>query len=230
MSYAGIDIGATWTRIAIADNNGKIISKTRIETLKKNETKEEMLLRLESALRDIMRIADTKHLEAIGVGSIGPLDMKKGVILHTPNLPIENIPIGSYLSKKFDSHTYVVNDCIAAVVGEKYFGAGKDVENLVYITLSSGIGGGAIVDGNILFGKDGNAVEIGHIVVDYRGSLRCGCGGYGHWEAYTSGKNIGRFVSYLLETKYGYQSYAESVLSRYVDSPSKLEYPHIFCL
>jgi glucokinase len=80
------------------------------------------------------------------------------------------------------------------VLGEKEFGLGKGLSNLVYITLSTGIGGGAIVDGKLLIGKDGNAVEIGHMVIDKEGKLLCGCGKPGHWEAYCSGANIPRFV------------------------------------
>ena len=227
MSYVGIDIGATWTRIAISDSNGNILAKKKIRTLLEHENERDMLRRLQITINDLLDSIDAKHVEAIGVGSIGPLDIRRGIILRTPNLPLESIPIGPYLRKAFNAPTYVVNDCTAAVIGEKFFGAGRKSDNIVYITLSSGIGGGAIVDGNVLFGKDGNAVEIGHIVVDYLGNLRCGCGGYGHWEAYTSGKNVGKFVKFLVEKKYGSKAYRESILSKYSPSPDRLNYPQI---
>jgi len=227
MVYIGVDIGATWVRCAVADTNGKIIAKKKIRTLPDYGDKNVMLLRLESTIRSLLKNLDAKSVEAIGVGSIGPLDMRRGIILRTPNLPIENIPVGEYLKKEFNVPVYIVNDCTAAVIGERFFGAGKNTENIVYITLSSGIGGGAIVDGNVLFGKDGNAVEIGHIVVDYDRKLRCGCGGYGHWEAYTSGKNIGIFTRFLVENVYGRDKYDVSILSRYSKDPSNIKYPDI---
>jgi glucokinase len=116
----------------------------------------------------------------------------------------------------------MANDCVTAVWGEKVFGLGKGYENVVYITISTGIGGGMIVNNLLLLGKMGNAHEIGHIVVDVSGKMRCGCGGYGHWEAYASGANIPKFASLLLrewslsdEEKESriYKAYKESLLS-----------------
>ena len=75
-------------------------------------------------------------------------------------------------------------------MGEWIFGTGKGLKNLAYITLSSGVGGGVIVDNVLLIGKDGNAAEIGHMVIDFEGRLACNCGGRGHWEAYCSGAGI----------------------------------------
>ena len=86
-------------------------------------------------------------------------------------------------------------------MGERDFGAGRGVENLVYVTISTGIGGGVYVDGHLLIGKDGNAHEIGHITIDMEGRLQCGCGKRGHWEAYCSGMNIPNYVRLLLEGK-----------------------------
>lgn len=228
MVVVGIDIGATWTRVVLADHNGKFISEAkRITTLQEGENKFDMLRRLELTIRELLSQIDARSVESIGVGTIGPLDLKRGAILRTPNLPIENVPIRHYLREKFQVPVYVVNDCTAAVIGEKFFGIGKGYENVVYITISSGIGGGAIVDGNVLFGKDGNAVEIGHIVVDYSGRLRCGCGGYGHWEAYTSGRNIGKFVNFLITEIYGIDAYKSSTLGKQSENPMNLKYYHI---
>ncbi|MEX0568280.1 MAG: ROK family protein, partial [Candidatus Njordarchaeota archaeon] len=93
----------------------------------------------------------------------------------------------------------------------------RNVDNIVYVTLSSGIGGGAIIDGNVLFGKDGNAVEIGHFVVDPMGNIQCGCGGYGHWEAYTSGANIHKFCRLLIEQKFSFEKFRQSLISSLTD-------------
>jgi glucokinase len=85
------------------------------------------------------------------------------------------------------------------VLGEQVFGAGKGLENLVYVTLSTGLGGGAIIDNNLLLGKDGNAVEVGHFTIDPESDIICGCGCRGHWEAFCSGKNIPVYAGKLLK-------------------------------
>jgi len=96
---------------------------------------------------------------------------------------------------------YLLNDCISAVVGEKFFGAGKNHENLAYVTISTGIGGGVYVDGHLLMGEDRNAAEIGHFTIDHEEALLCGCGKRGHWQAYCSGKGIPDYVKLLLKEK-----------------------------
>ncbi len=110
-------------------------------------------------------------------------------------MPLEKI-------KRIKKPVYLLNDCGAAVLGEKHFGAGKGLNNLVYVTLSSGIGGGAMVDGHLLSGERGNAVEIGHLVVETSYNLKCGCGkGQGHWEGYGSGESLPKFFKFWLKKK-----------------------------
>jgi glucokinase len=84
------------------------------------------------------------------------------------------------------------------VFGECTFGAGRGLKNVVYITLSTGLGGGAVVDGRLLLGKDGNAAEVGHLTIDPESPLVCGCGCKGHWEAYCSGRNIPNFARLII--------------------------------
>jgi glucokinase len=83
-------------------------------------------------------------------------------------------------------------------MGERLFGAGQGLNNLVYVTISTGLGGGAIVDGTLLLGKDGNAVEVGHMTIDPESEFICGCGCKGHWEAFSGGRNIPVYASKLL--------------------------------
>jgi len=192
----GIDIGATNIRAALGSLDRGIIKKIAEHTVRTGDPEKV----IEQIVRLIKTVAGDQlaEIKAIGVGSIGPLDLKKGMILHTPNAPFKNVPVVEGLTERFRVPVYLLNDCNAAVLGEKVFGAGKNIDNLFYITMSSGIGGGAIVDGRLLFGKDGNAVEIGHIVVDFEGRVECGCGARGHWEAYCSGANLPKFVRYLV--------------------------------
>lgn len=156
---------------------------------------------------------EVKDIHGIGIGSIGPISLEKGEITNTPNYPFNYIPVVKPLTDHFGVKTTIVNDCAAAVLGEQTFGAGRGLRNIVYVTLSTGLGGGAIVDNHLLMGKDGNAVEVGHITIDANSEIRCGCGSYGHWEAFCSGKNMPRFALRLI-TK---AQWSNSVVSQMTD-------------
>lgn len=212
---AGVDIGATYTRVVIADEKGRILDRVKFETPRSDRMA--LPSSIARAIRELLRKvgASEKALKGIGVGSIGPLDVKRGVIVRAANLPLENVPIVEPLESEFGVSTYLVNDCVAAVVGEKHMGAGRDHDNLVYITISTGIGGGVYVDGRVLLGKDGNAHEIGHMVVDAEGKLVCGCGKRGHWEAYSSGSGIPKLARLLAQEKP--ELFKRSVLASRID-------------
>jgi glucokinase len=155
---------------------------------------------LVASVRNALRhFPPSAHLEGIGIASIGPLDLKKGGMAKPTNLPYDFVPLVGPLSDEFGAAAVLVNDAKAAAWGEKIYGAGKDHENMVFVTISTGIGGGAIVDGHLMIGKDGNASEVGHAVVDPQGKLTCGpgCGKRGHWESYCSGRNIPNFANLL---------------------------------
>jgi glucokinase len=202
-SYAiGIDLGATNIRAVIGDKNGNFIIRKSEKTVRKgNKTAiANQIIKIIKEMLSEVKLS-SERMRGIGIASIGPLDLKKGRIIKPANLPFEEIPLKEPIVKKLKLPVYVLNDGTTSVIGEKFFGAGKNVKNLVYITLSSGIGGGAYVDDHLLIGKDGNAVEIGHIVIDYEGKLKCGCGRRGHWEAYCSGENIPKFVKLFLKEK-----------------------------
>jgi glucokinase len=148
-------------------------------------------------IRLIESIKDTRPI-SVGIGSIGPIDLKKGMITNTPNYPFKNIPISEPLNEKYNIPVTIVNDCAAAVIGEQTFGDGKGLHNLAYVTISTGLGGGVVVDNHLLIGKDGNAAEIGHLTIDAHSEIVCGCGCRGHWEAFSSGMNIPMFAKALL--------------------------------
>ena len=193
LSYIAIDIGATNIRVATGDHNGlkrKVVRPTDIHNGSDGVSKQ--IIKLIESIR-------TEEPSAIGIGSIGPIDLEKGMITNTPNYPLQNIPIEEPLVEEYKVPVTIVNDCAAAVMGEQMFGAGQGMENLVYVTISTGLGAGAIVDDNLLLGKDGNAVEAGHFTIMPDSEMICGCGCRGHWEAFSSGKNIPRYVKTLLD-------------------------------
>lgn len=174
--FLGIDIGATWTRALLIDEYGNIVNRVKVKTSV-------------NPVADIVDIVKRWQFHAVGVGSIGPLDLKSGWVVNSPNSPTRRFPLVEPL-KELGKPIVVANDCVAAVWGEYVFK--YNVENMVYITLSTGVGVGAIVNGNLLLGKDGNAHELGHAVIDFKSARRCGCGGRGHFEAYVGGAHIPR--------------------------------------
>lgn len=198
MYAIAIDIGASYTRVGLFTGES-MVRKAMLPTARK---KAQFLRQLVAVVKQVLRGIKLNEVVGIGIGSIGLLDMKRGILLHNPNLGISNIPLVAVLSKEFNLPVKLLNDCSAAVLAEQRRGAGKGVENLVYITLSTGIGGGAIVNGNLLLGKDGNGVEIGHTVVDAEGKLKCTCGRAGHWEAYCSGTNLPKFARWWFKHRH----------------------------
>jgi len=190
--YAAVDLGATNVRVAYGDKTG--IKKKLMRATDKSRGAGGIAAQITRMIREL----EVKWIDAIGVGSIGPLNLCKGWVVNPPNLPFKEIPIVEPLSEAFQAPVKLMNDCSVAVLGEQMFGAGVGLRNIVYVTLSTGLGGGAIVDDHLLVGKDGNAVEIGHLTIDPASELVCGCGCKGHWEAYCSGSNIPDYARLLL--------------------------------
>jgi len=217
--YIAIDIGATYLRVAIGKD--KILEIVKERTKNSNEGLKNQIV---SNIRKLIEKYNAK-IESIGISTIGPLDMKKGVIIKPANLPIKNFKIVEILKKEFKVDAYLINDAISATLAEKFYGKGKNYENLVYVTISSGIGGGAIINGKLILGKDGNALEVGHMRVDLENRLKCGCGKYGHWEAYCSGRGIPNFVRYLAKE---YRDVKKSKLYLATDGFKNLEAKHVF--
>ena len=190
--YAAVDLGATNVRVSYGNAEGlreKITERTDRESGPEG---------VADQILQMLELLDVRF-QAIGVGSIGPIFLETGTVINTPNLPFDRIPVVEPLREAYKVPVGMLNDCSAAVVGEQIFGAGKGLKNLAYVTLSTGLGGGAIVDGNLLVGKDGNAVEVGHLTIDPNSSLICGCGCKGHWEAYCSGSHIPDYARLLIE-------------------------------
>jgi glucokinase len=180
--YLAIDLGATNLRVGLWDGR-RITGRETASMVGADER---------SIIGFLKNYTSSLSFESVGLASAGPLDLKRGTI-RPINWINREINIVKELEDNLGAKTYLQNDCVASVLAELVFGAGKDVNNLLYITMSTGIGAGAVVDGRVLLGKDGNAHEIGHLVVNYDDDIRCGCGGKSHWEAYCGGANLPKF-------------------------------------
>ncbi len=191
---AGVDIGGTRIRVAISS----IDLKEESLVIKAISTPKENKFSISSAVcRLIFELLNENEVNidqliGIGIATAGPLDIKTGEIFNNANLGFREIPLKKPIQEKFPNIPLnFVNDCNGAVLGVHYFEADDDEkDNLVYITVSTGIGGGAIVNGRLLYGKDGNAAEVGHGLVEPKSVLQCNCGAYGCWEVYSSGTGV----------------------------------------
>ncbi|MFB6243380.1 MAG: ROK family protein [Halobaculum sp.] len=202
-SYVGVDLGATNTRAVVGDETGAIHGVARDAT----PSGPNGIAVTETVLEVTRRACDDagvapERVAAAGVGSIGPLDLAAGAVTEPANLPdsVEQVPLTGPLSQLLDTDRVSLhNDTNAGVIGERFY-SDRNPDDMAYLTMSTGIGAGVCVDGSVLTGWDGNAGEIGHIVVDPAGEMVCGCGHDGHWEAYCSGKNIPDYARHLHET------------------------------
>lgn len=188
----GVDLGGTKISTAISTFEGNILSQTVIPT-NANDGEEAVMNRIISTIDEVLKSANvsTDDVQAIGIGSPGPLDAKKGTIITTPNLPFKNYNVVKPIKDKFNIPTFIDNDANVAAIGEFMFGAGKGKENIVFFTVSTGVGGGAVLNGKAYRGNTSNALEIGHMTVAPNGP-RCNCGNIGCLEAVSSGTAIGK--------------------------------------
>lgn len=189
--YAGVDLGGTHLLAAVAGEDGTIRGRSERETPRASAgtAVTDALLDALAAACDGAGVAPAS-LDAVGVASLGPLDREAGAVVGPSNLSADRVALVEPLAGLADTdRVRLLNDCAAAALGEH--AAGDDpAANLVYLTVSTGIGAGVVVDGRLLSGRDGNVAEVGHWVVDPAGRRECGCGRAGHWEAYCSGRHL----------------------------------------
>lgn len=186
--YIGVDLGGTKIYTALATKTGEILNEIVIKT-EADKGDKQIVEKIKDSIKEVMKGVDKSKIVAIGLGSPGPIDAKKGIIQEPANLPFVNFPIVKEITEEFNIDTYLDNDANVATLGEYMFGAGKGSENMVYVTASTGVGGGAILNGKIYRGSTSNALEVGHTTVNTSGR-RCGCGNIGCVEALSSGTAI----------------------------------------
>ncbi len=193
----GVDLGGTNIVSAVVNERGKILGKDKRPTLSQLGSKDVML-----RIADSVRSAGHKsglpwasHL-GVGIGSPGPLDQKRGVVIYTPNLNWHNVHIVQFLQKELKKRVYLENDANAAALGESWVGAGKGEDVVLCVTLGTGVGGGLVINGRIFEGATGVSNHIGHIVVDPKGP-KAPYGNRGILEQYASTTGIARLAKEL---------------------------------
>ena len=190
-----LDIGGTKLAAGLVERTGRVRSFVVAPTPTGTEAALDLLFSLgRKAIADAGMEAAT-----VGIGCGGPLDAERGVLLSPPHLPgWRDVPITTLASAAFGRPAVLDNDGTAAAEAEHRFGAGVGTTHMVYLTLSTGVGGGVVLDGHLYRGATGNGAELGHVVVDWQGRACRGCGGRGCLEAYVSGTSIAERARELL--------------------------------
>ncbi len=193
-----MDIGGTKFVAAVVSTAGEIFSRQYKLTLAE-EGPEAVTGRMLETIKDLIRNAGpTSAPSTIAIAAAGAIDSASGTVTSSPNLPgWHNVPLKEIVQKATGIRTLLLNDASAAALGEHAFGAGRGVNNLIYITVSTGIGGGIIIDGRLYGGACGSAGEIGHTTIDVNGP-HCSCGNVGCLEMLASGKAIAREAQRLI--------------------------------
>jgi glucokinase len=188
-NYIVADVGGTHLRAACFPVESEKPTKVKRISTKGPGTPHERLINLFYSI-----MPKGQDIAAITVAAPGPLDPFEGIVFEAPNIPEwKNLPLRKLIQDQFNVPVAIGNDANLAALGEWRFGAGKGHRNLVYITVSTGIGGGVIIDNQLLLGLRGLAAELGHVTVIPDGPL-CSCGQRGHLEAIASGPAIARWV------------------------------------
>ncbi len=191
----GVDLGGTNIVVGACAEDGSKDFAMRSEPTRSDQGADAVVDRIvrmiETAIKETMAETGAKREDflGVGVGSPGPLDREKGIIITTPNLGWVNFPLRDAIAERVGLPVKIDNDANCATLGEWWMGAAKGGRNVVGVTIGTGIGGGLILEGRLYHGSSDIAGEIGHTTIDVTGR-RCKCGNYGCLEAYASGPSI----------------------------------------
>ncbi len=224
----GVDLGGTQIRAAVL-RGATLLSRVGLLT-GEDSTPDVVIPRMWNVVEQALTLADVTldQVAGIGIGAPGPLDSHTGVIFSPPNLAgWHNVPLRDIFFTHFNIPIYVENDANAAALAEYMFGAGRGSQEIVYLTISTGIGGGVITRGCILEGVVGTAGELGHMTIDMHGP-RCNCGNIGCLESLASGTAIARLAHELIDQGKGERladfARAHQPLTKEDDTPADREH------
>lgn len=194
----GVDLGGTKILAGLLTADGQIL-KTIKQPTHSEDGAEIIMDRISTMIRDLLALVPSSdQIEGIAVGAPGPLYYPEGIISTTPNLGWSNLDLKKGLSNRLQQDILVDNDANMAALAEVRYGQKDRYRNLLYLTVSTGIGGAAIINGEVYRGRDGGAGEFGHMVIDPRGP-QCGCGRIGCFEAVASGTALARAAAHLIQ-------------------------------
>src|SRR5437868_4941784 len=168
----GVDLGGTKILAGVVARDGSVVR--RHERATPQDSQEHVLAELEAAVGELL----DESVEAVGFGAPSPIDQARGVVVRSVNVPLENAPLRDRMSERFGLPVGLDNDANAAAIGEWRAGAGREEDDVVMLTLGTGVGGGLILGGRPYRGATGSGAELGHIVLE-PGGPPCGCGGHG---------------------------------------------------
>jgi glucokinase len=178
----GVDLGGTKILAGVVTRDGEVLRRHERPT--PSDSQEAVLRELEAAVTELL----TDDVRAVGFGVPGPLDLRRGRIFEMVNLPLKDCPLRDHMADRFGLPVGLDNDANAAAIGEWRVGAGRGVDDLVMLTLGTGLGGGVISGGKPFRGANGGGVELGHVVIVHDGRPCQGnCRGRGHLEPYVTG-------------------------------------------
>ena len=187
------DVGGTTTRTALVDRSGRLAHRRTVPT-RASEGRDASTDRLVAELGRIVELARSLDVVGIGISVAGPTDPETGVLYQPPNLQgWDGYSLKPVLERRLSMRTSVANDASLAALAEHRYGAGRGLRHVIYITVSTGIGGGLILDGKLYGGARGLAGELGHIIIDRNGPL-CNCGNTGCLESLCSGTAVARIA------------------------------------
>ena len=203
----GVDIGGTKIAICLADDAGNVIASDRIPSGVQTPY-EQVLPRLAETARKL--VADQGlamgDIRCCGIAAPGPLDMQNGVMSRSPNMVWADVPIRDDLARELGIKTSLDNDANGGVLAEYFFGGHRGCKDLIYVTMSTGVGFGVISGGNLVTGKSGIAGEMGHMVLDVNGP-KCPCGLAGCMEVYCGGRSVADRLQAMLKDKQNHPMY-----------------------
>jgi len=196
----GIDLGGSKILTAVVSSQGKILSRDHSVTPAPQGHEAVIQSIVESTHRALKEAkVEVSALTAIGVGAPGISNPETGILFTSPHLPRwQDVPLRNIMEERLGRKAFLINDANAAALGELYFGAARSVRNFIYITISTGIGGGIVIDGRIYTGAIGAAGEVGHMTIDDNGPI-CNCGNKGCWETLASGTALAREARHRIE-------------------------------
>ena len=189
----GVDLGGTKIAAALATTQGEIVARGRRPT-PAQAGPDAVINSVCATINEVLSAKELQpsRLSGIGIAAAGIIDSANGKVIFSPNLPgWHEVPLREAIEQRFGIPAYLGNDANLAALGEWRFGVEKKVANLIYVTVSTGIGGGIIADGKLYTGACGAAGEIGHMTIDVNGP-RCRCGNIGCWETLASGTALAR--------------------------------------